>query len=185
MAAFGRPPVGGVRGHAGHQILAFHTRQTAGPGDQDLGVRFGGGNHPAHGPVGAQVQSQSAGIQPFHSGHSVASEKGGQAFGGAPVGGLFAALLDQQGRKMNAARLHVFRIDAVIAHQRPGHAHHLAGVGGVGDKFLIAGHGRVEDNFPPGFVDGAGEGFAFQKKAVFEGEQGFHAFCPLAVAEAW
>lgn len=49
---------------------------------------------------------------------------------------------------MHPPGLHIFRIDARVADERPGHAHHLAGVGRICQHFLVAGHGGIKNDFP-------------------------------------
>ena len=61
--------------------------------------------------------------------------------------------------------------DAVVADERAGHRDDLAGVGRVGEDFLIAGEGGVEAGFA---FDAAGRGVAkrgaVENAAVLEGE---------------
>jgi hypothetical protein len=55
--------------------------------------------------------------------------------------------------------LAVLFVDAVIADVGVGHGYHLAGIGRVGQHFLVSGHGGVENDLARGF-SGAGEGTA-------------------------
>ena len=54
---------------------------------------------------------------------------------------------DDEAVDLQAARLPVLGVDAVVADERVGHRDDLAGVGRVGEDFLIAGHGGVEHDF--------------------------------------
>ena len=60
---------------------------------------------------------------------------------------------------------------------RTGHGHDLSPVGGIGQHFLIAGHGRVEHDFASG-LPFCSEGPSFEPGAVGErfelGRAGFH-----------
>ena len=70
-----------------------------------------------------------------------------------------------------APRLHVLRIDPVVADQRVGHAHELAAIGRIGHDLLIARHGGVEDDLAVGLARGAA-GSAPEDAAVGEGQEG-------------
>ena len=77
---------------------------------------------------------------------------------------------------MNPRGFGVFGVDAVVADERVGHADHLAILGGIGQNFLISGHGGVKDDFARGFT-GAGKGLAGEDRSVFEGQNRFHVCC--------
>ena len=67
------------------------------------------------------------------------------------------------------ARLDVFFVGADIADMRKGEGDDLPGIGGIGEDFLIAGHGRVEADFAHGFA-GRAEAEAFEHGAVGKDE---------------
>ena len=116
-----------------------------------------------------QVAGQGAGVDAFDAGDAVLLQKVGQGTHGAPVGGRLAALLDDEGRGVDLAGLHVFGIDPVVADQGPRHAHHLAVIGGIGKNLLIPGHAGVENDFPAALA-GAGKGTSFKYKTVFKSQ---------------
>ena len=155
--------------HAGDEVLAFHRRQGLRLHDEFGGIGDGGGNHAAHGSVHTQVAGQGAGVDALDAGNAVLLQKVGQGTHGAPVGGRLAALLDDEGRGVDLAGLHVFGIDPVVADQGPRHAHHLAVIGGIGKNLLIPGHAGVENDFPAALA-GAGKGTSFKYKTVFKSQ---------------
>jgi len=64
--------------------------------------------------------------------------------GGAPVAGLGDVLFHHQAAGGHIRGLDVLRVGADIADMRKGEADDLAGVGRVGQGFLVAGHAGVE-----------------------------------------
>src|SRR5262249_8962934 len=60
-----------------------------------------------------------------------------------------------------------------IADERIGHADDLALVGGVGEDFLVAGHGGVETNLPAR-ARGRAESLSVKHRAVFQRQNCFH-----------
>jgi len=50
----------------------------------------------------------------------------------------------------------------------------LSGVGRIGQYFLVAGHAGIEDHFSAGAAL-AGKSVARKNRAVFKGQDGFHA----------
>src|SRR5690606_40927397 len=75
---------------------------------------------------------------------------------------------DQPGRP-DPAGLVVLAGAAGVADVGIGQGDDLAGVRGVGEDFLVAGHGRVEHDFTDGKA-GRADGYAFEDGAVFERE---------------
>ena len=62
----------------------------------------------------------------------------------------FLRLAHDHRARLDAVGLHRRRADAVVADQRVGEGDDLAGVAGVGDRLLIAGHRGVEDDLAGG-----------------------------------
>ncbi len=79
--------------------------------------------------------------------------------------------LDDEPRNVRPLAFDVLAIDAVVADERIGHRHDLTLVGWIGQDFLVAGHGSVEDDFAFGGA-GRAEGTAGENGAVFQGELG-------------
>ena len=90
----------------------------------------------------------------------------------APVARQAAGLLDDESFRPDPGGLDVFRCHAVVADVRTGHGHDLSPVGGIGQHFLIAGHGRVEHDFASG-LPFCSEGPSFEPGAVGERKNRF------------
>ena len=67
-----------------------------------------------------------------------------------PVAGEVAVLADDQAADLDAVRLDVEAVDAVVAEEGVGHDEDLAGEGGVGERLLVAGHAGREDDLAVG-----------------------------------
>ena len=93
-----------------------------------------------------------------------------------PVRRNAAGLVDDEAPHLDALRLHVLGVDAVVTGQRVGEDEDLAGVGGIGEHLLVAGHRGGEDDLAVAAAHGperpAGEG-----GAVFQDEDSasFHS----------
>ena len=77
----------------------------------------------------------------FHSMQEI-----GQAALAAPVGDSSRHRLHHQRFRLDAVRLHVFGVDAVVADLRIRQRDDLPAVARIGEDFLVAGHGRVEND---------------------------------------
>lgn len=79
---------------------------------------------------------------------------------------------DDEPGDLDLAGFGVFGVDAVVALEGVGHDEDLAGVGGVGEGFLVADHGGVEDDLSgDGEVSAGGaEGGPGENRAILEGE---------------
>ncbi len=164
---------GALGADEGHEVLPLHGGQGLGLPDKAFPVEVFGRDHAAHGAVAAHLDGESAGVEAFHAGNAVPLHELGQAHDGAPVGGLLAALLDQEGAHVDALGLVVALGDAVVAYLGVGEADELAAVGGIGEELLVAAHPRVEDDLAAGF-EFAREGGSFQGEAVFKSKQCLH-----------
>ena len=67
-----------------------------------------------------------------------------------PRAGKPGRLAHDEAGHLRPCRLHILRVGAVVADERVGHGYELPGVGRIGENLLIAGHGRVEDDFADG-----------------------------------
>ena len=97
-------------------------------------------------------------------------EEVGQGALGTPVVGRVAHVADDDARKVNAIGLHVGGAHAVVANLRVGEGDDLAGVGGVGDDLLVAGHRGVEDELAERLAGGAHRQ-TLERGAVLERKQ--------------
>ena len=85
----------------------------------------------------------------------------------SPVAGVIAVFLDDETRGEDFSRFPVRLVRAVVADQGIGHRDDLLVVRGIGEDFLVAGHARIEDDFPARLAHGAERG-AFKHPAVFQ-----------------
>jgi len=92
----------------------------------------------------ADAGGERARVYAGNAGDVAGFEPGVQAFEGAPVGGLGDLFLYDQATGGDAGGLHVFGIGASVADVRESETDDLAGVGGVGQSLLVAGHAGVE-----------------------------------------
>jgi hypothetical protein len=72
-------------------------------------------------------------------------------------------------------RLEVFLIHSAVSDQRVSHGHDLPLVGGIGENFLIAGHGSIENHFPPALPWRAA-GTSGENLSIFQDEKGFWSY---------
>ena len=117
---------------------------------------------------------QGAGVDPLDADDAVLLQISVETHPAAPVAREVAGLLDHESGEMGPGRFDVLEVDAVVADQRIGHGDDLAGVGRIGQNFLVARHAGVEDDLA-GYFSGSAEGLADEILAVGQGENGFHA----------
>jgi hypothetical protein len=77
-------------------------------------------------------------------------------------------------------RRHVHRLDVLVvgadvADVREGEGDDLAGIGGIGEDLLVAGHRRVEADLARGVADGA-DAVALEARAIVQDQEGGRAF---------
>ena len=87
--------------------------------------------------------------------------------------GLYDAPFDHGGSR-EVDGFEVVVVGADVADVGEGEGDDLAGIGGVGQDFLVAGHGGVEADFAHGFAFEA-KSLAFDHRAVGEDQEGGHA----------
>ena len=121
---------------------------------------------PHRAPV-ADVTDQGPGVDPGDRPDSVCLEPVEPAtFGGRGIG-MVPGFAHDHAAGMGPARLHRPVRNPVVADHRIGEGDDLAGVGGIGDRFLVAGHRRVEDHFADPAFQGTAEQ-SVKPAAVFE-----------------
>src|SRR5690606_30488400 len=89
-----------------------------------------------------QDAGEAARVDPLDARNALRLEvvgDGGDAAVGTVVGRVGAYAPDDQSRGLDARRLHVFQVDAVVADLGIGQGDQLAGVGGIGEDFLVTG----------------------------------------------
>jgi hypothetical protein len=130
---------------------------------------FANGDDAALGAVIAKVTDQAAGID-FGDDGDAAFRK--EVFGfivGAPIADDGRDFADHEPFDIWAAGFTVGLICAVVADLRIGENDDLAAIGRVGEDFLIAGDGGIENNFA-GALSGRSKTDAFEDDAVFQDE---------------
>ncbi|MGY4301907.1 hypothetical protein ACVWXN_010002 [Bradyrhizobium sp. i1.4.4] len=135
------------------------------PGMRDHGVGHA---------LAADQRGQCAGVDAGQADDAAGLEPGVEMLGGAVVRGIgdrgaqdHAA---RAGRRGHVHRLDVFLVGTDIADMREGEGDELAGIGGIGEDLLIAGHRGVEADFTDGMAFGA-ETEAFEHRAIGEHEE--------------
>ena len=88
-----------------------------------------------------------------------------------PVAGDWRELAHHQAFDIGARGLIIIHAGSVVADLRIGEDDDLAGIRGIGEDFLVAGEGGVENNFPGPFGEGA-KTPTLEDRAVLQGENG-------------
>lgn len=130
------------------QIFAHHAAE----GGNQLPGFFHGGVCAGEDGAGlgafvAQDTGEAAGVDVGDGNGLVAHQVVLQAFDGAEVAVQERQVADNQAGGIHAAAFCVFVVGAGVADVRVGEGNDLFAVGGVGENFLIAGHGSVEHDF--------------------------------------
>ena len=113
--------------------------------------------HPACAPFSRRILRQLAGVDLGDGDHVAAVEELRQRLGGAPVRVQQRQVADHEPGGMDRVRLEVVRVGPGIADVGIGERDDLAGIGRVGQDFLVARHGGVEHHLArrgPGGADG-------------------------------
>src|SRR5690606_23586872 len=92
----------------------------------------------------AQDAGKLAGVDVGDGHHALGCQVFGQRLTGTEVRNARGAVAHHQARGQHARRFDVFGIDASVADMRVSKRYDLAVVAGIGQNFLVAGHGRVE-----------------------------------------
>ena len=160
-------PLVGLRGGDPlDEIDAVVARQPAQAGEGLLG-RLADGDHAHHDAAVAQPPRDGAGIDAADAGHPLVGEEGVERGGAQGVARRRGVLADDEAGDLDAGRLEVTLVDAVVADQGIGWHDDLAGEGGVGQHLLVAGHGGAEYDLAVRGALGA-EGRPAVYGAVFE-----------------
>ena len=125
--------------------------------------------HSAHHAARAQMADQGARVQVGDHRDAGLLEEAVGLVVGAPVAGDGGKLAHHQAFDIRPDRFVVFRAGAVVADLRIGEDHDLAGIGGVGEYFLVSGERGVEDDLA-GPLGGRTKTPALEDRAVFQGE---------------
>ena len=178
-------------GDRGHQIHAVDPRPGGGLGGQRRAIEHAVGGMGDDG-VGHAVFADEGGQRPRVDAAEADDAAGLQpgievprrpVVGGRGDGGMHDhPAQTRRGRHID--RLDILLVGADIADMREGERDDLAGIGGIGEDFLVAGHRRVETDFADR-VSGGAEAEAFDDGPVGENEEaGRHRRAPAGAARA-
>src|ERR1035437_8285893 len=142
------------RNHA-RQIGAVHLANASRLLNKDVRVALDSRNHAEHHAVSTQMADQGAGVDLGQHGYGIALHVLVGDLRGAPVGTDGRKLADAQALDKGPGRLVVRLVSAVVADLRVGEHHNLAGIGGVGEDFLVSGQRSIKNNFTPAFARSA------------------------------
>ena len=162
-----------VAGDAAHEVGAFHLRNRARLLDERVRIDLPGRDDAAHHARRPQHARQRARIDVGDRDDVVTDEVVAERAIGAPVARDRRRLAHDEAGDARRLRFGITRRDAVVADERRGHRDDLAGIGGIGQHLLIAGHARVEHDFAAGLAGGAG-GDAAVPGAIFKRESRVH-----------
>ena len=115
------------------------------------------------------MADQGARVDPGDDGHAGGGEKILRSFVRAPVARQGRELADDLTFDERLERFVVSFVRAIIADLRVSQDHDLAGIGRIGEDFLISGNGGIEDDFTRP-LDGRTITVALEDGAVFQGE---------------
>ena len=117
---------------------------------------------------------EGAGVDVVDAEHFVFGQIVVEALGGAPIGRDAAELADDETTHLNLIRFRILGIDAVVPDLGIGHGHDLSSVGGIGQNFLITGHGGVKTNLAGGGAI-VSKGGSLESPPVFKCQKSFFA----------
>src|SRR5690554_3467203 len=146
------PLIGFLAGHFLGQVHTFQAREGLGQFQCTLGGGILAGNDGAVlGTFVTQDTGQSAGVDVRNANNVVASQVVIQALLVTPAAGDQRQVTNDQAGGVDAVGFYVFVVHTGVADVRIRQGDDLAGVGRVGQDFLIAGHGSVEHYLAAGF----------------------------------
>jgi len=164
--------VGLLDGHDLGQISALETRIGArGRDGSRLVDRVARDDATVLRALVTQQPGQPARIDIGDRHHAVGLQVFAEAQLRAPARRLARDFSQHQAGNVNAVRLAVFGVAADVADMRVSQRDDLLAVRGIGHDLLVAGHRRIENDFPDGLTVGANRN-TFKNAAVGEGKQG-------------
>ena len=169
------PGVGLFGGDDFGEVQTGHAGPGVGAADEFGVVIYDGligAYNPFESTLDAEFAHQGPRIDAGDAGDVVAEEVFVEGFDGAEIGGDGGEFFNDEAFDLGMGGFVVGLIgDAVVTDLGVGHSDDLAGVGGIGEDFLVADEGGVEDGFAAAAGGGAESG-AGEESAVFEGEFG-------------
>ncbi len=160
-------------GHLRRQVGARHLAGLEHPGQQRLRVGLGRGDPDPHRASLAQAAGQGAGVDAGDADDALVAQRVVERAPRAPAGRAAGRVADDVARHPDPRGLRVLVVHARVADVRGGHHHHLAVVGRVGERLLVAGHPGREDGFAEGLTLGA-VGLALEEGPVLQHEDRPH-----------
>ena len=154
-------------GHLVGEVGAGHLGRRAHPGEQRLGVGLGRGDADPHRSALAQVAGQRAGVDAGDADDALVAQRVVERAARAPARRHPGGVADDVAGDPDPRGLGVLVVHAGVADVGGGHHHHLAVVGRVGQRLLVAGHAGREDRLAEGLARGA-VGLAAEGAAVLE-----------------
>ncbi len=118
-----------------------------------------------------QHARQPAGVNIGNGHRALAGQKFRQTLLGTEIADGQGQIANDQSSGLHLGSFHVLRIDTVAANVRIGQSDDLLAIAGVGEDFLIAGHGGVKHHFSDGSPC-ATDGVANKDRAVCERQDG-------------
>ncbi len=154
--------------HLLHEVNVAVASRRLQTGQRLLGslVRSDGSHHHAR---RAQTPGQRPSIDSTDSNDAVVAQVLLQPTTGTRVAGHLTVLPHDEAANLDATRLDIAVIDAVVADKRVGQDEDLAGVGRIGQHLLIAGHAGAEHDLTIGMPRRA-QRVAAEHGAVFKDE---------------
>jgi hypothetical protein len=130
------------------------------------------GNHAAHGAAGAEAPHERAGVDAVNRGNSRLFKPIRQPARGAMVRHDLRKLAHHEAGHARGRALDIFRRDAVISDLGGRHREDLPGVREIRQRFLVAAHRGVEDDFAHPFeiAKGSAKGTSVEDRPVLKGE---------------
>ncbi len=134
----------------------------------------------------ADAECQRPRVHPGDAGHPARREPGAQILARPPARGPADVLAYNQAARGDMGGLDILVIDADIADMRKSEGDDLAGIGGIGEGFLIAGHAGIEaDLADRRLIASMGAGMGAEAappehRAVGEDQRGGGAFGGMA-----
>lgn len=152
------------------EIGAFHRRALARKLDSTfLGNRLCG-EAAAHGTSLAEVLGEGTGVHSTDAWDTTPTEVRVERISGSPVANDRAKLSDDKPAHLWELALFVKGINPVVANFGVSHGDDLATIGGVGENFLVTGHGGIEADLANDRSLSA-KSYALENAAIFECKQ--------------
>ncbi len=152
------------------QVGALHPRLCSHAADERAGVEVARRDPAPHRAVFAEPKGQPPRVDALEADDARALELAVQRSVGPPVRCPARGLANDEAGDLDAGRLEVLVVRAVVALMRGGHRDHLPRVRGVGQHLLVPGHAGVEHRLPEHLARSA-EGRPLEHRPVLEHEQ--------------